>query len=279
VSNGTPPARREKASEAFAELVSLVHRLRAPGGCPWDAEQTHASIKNYAIEEAHELGEAIDRGQDREMCDELGDLLLQVLFHAEMASERGAFDIGDVIAGLGSKLVRRHPHVFADETVGSSADVVANWAKIKAQERSEAGADSESRSAIAGVPRAMPALLRAHRLGQKAAAVPFDWDEAQDVRAKLEEEMCELDSALSSGDAEAASAEVGDVIFTAASLARKLGRDAETLLQESLDRFERRFRRMEGDLLALGKSVGDATAQERDTAWDRAKLDERNRRS
>jgi tetrapyrrole methylase family protein/MazG family protein len=264
--------RENSASDAFAHLIALMHRLRAPGGCPWDAEQTHGSIKNYLIEEAYEAVEAIDRASDGELRDELGDVLLQVVFHAEMAAERQAFDIRGVIDGLSAKLIRRHPHVFGDETARSSEEVTANWARIKAQERNTADtAPTNVPYALAGVPRALPALLRAHRLGQKAAAANFDWDTPEEVRAKLEEEIRELDAALAQGDAASAARELGDVVFTAASLARKLGCNAETLVQAALDRFERRFKEMERDLCAHGKAVESSSPGDLQAAWDRAK--------
>src|SRR5258706_8261256 len=163
--------------QAFEELVRIMHRLRAPGGCPWDREQSHESIKPYLIEEAYEVAEAIDARDDRELCTELGDLLLQIVFHAEMASETQRFAIADVIQAISEKMVRRHPHVFADVEVSGADEVLRNWSRIKAEERQH----SDDSSALAGVPRAMPALLRAQRLGEKAAHAGFDWSDARGV--------------------------------------------------------------------------------------------------
>jgi len=196
-----------------------------------------------------------------------------------MAAERDAFNIDDVIETLCAKLVRRHPHVFGDVSVASSEDVVANWTRIKAQEKRAAGREDAraNPSALDGVPRALPALLRAHRLGRKAAAVRFDWSSSAEVRQKLAEEIDELDAALAAEDVEAAGAELGDVLFTAASLARQLGRNAEDLLHDALARFEQRFREMESDFGARGDGVENATAAELEDAWQRAKARERER--
>ena len=183
------------AAQAFERLVQIMHRLRGPGGCPWDGEQTHQSIKPYLIEEAYQVIEAIDRGDDRELRSELGDLLLQIVFHAEMASETDRFDIADVVRTIGDKMVRRHPHVFGDTAVTGTADVLRNWSRIKAEERK----NDEDRSALAGVPRGMPALLRAQRLGEKASHTGFDWSEARAVLAKLHEELGEIETALLGG--------------------------------------------------------------------------------
>ena len=253
--------------EAFEELVRIMHRLRSPGGCPWDGEQTHASIKPYTIEEAYEVAEAIDSGDDRELCTELGDLLLQIVFHAEMASERKAFAITDVIAAISEKMVRRHPHVFADVQVSGADEVLRNWSKIKADER-KAGGDT---SALAGVPRAMPALLRAQRLGEKAGHAGFDWTEASGVLEKLREELGELESAMASGDREHAAAELGDLLYAATSLARHLGAVAEDALNGAADRFSTRFRHMESALAATQRDVHGASPEELEALWQAAK--------
>lgn len=254
----------------FADLVAILHRLRSPGGCPWDAEQTHQSLRPYLIEEAYEVLEAIDEADDRELRDELGDLLLQVVFHAELAEERGAFAIRDVVEAICAKLVRRHPHVFADVTVGSSADVERNWAEIKKVERAERGnADS---SAIDGVPRALPGLTRAHRLGEKASAVGFDWSAAHEVRAKVAEELAEADHAAATGDLEAFGEEIGDLLFAVASWARLSGVHAETALESALGKFSRRFRTLENALRADGKKLDECSAAELEGAWQAAKV-------
>jgi tetrapyrrole methylase family protein/MazG family protein/ATP diphosphatase len=253
--------------EAFEELVRIMHRLRAPGGCPWDREQSHASIKPYTIEEAYEVVEAIDAGDDAELCAELGDLLLQIVFHAEMASERRAFTIGDVLAAISEKMVRRHPHVFAGAQVGSADEVLRNWSRIKADERRT----SEDASALAGVPRAMPALLRAQRLGEKAGHAGFDWRTPAGVLDKLREELGELETALASGDRDAAAAELGDLLYAATSLARHLGVVAEDALQRAADRFTARFRHMEAALAAQQREVHGTAAADLEMLWQAAK--------
>jgi MazG family protein len=246
-----------------------MHQLRAPGGCPWDAEQTHESIKPYLIEEAYEAVEAIESGSDAELCDELGDVLLQVVFHAEMASERGAFDADDVARALCEKLVRRHPHVFAEITVESSAEVAANWATIKAAERT-AKTDAPT-SVLQGVPRALPSLLRAHRLGRKASSVGFDWPSSAGARAKIDEELAEVEDAIRNGDRDAVGRELGDLLFAVTSYARLLDHNAETVLRETLIRFEERFRALEEDLRRRGLDVAEVDPRELDAAWESSK--------
>ena len=253
--------------ETFEELVRIMHRLRSPGGCPWDGEQTHASIKPYTIEEAYEVAEAIDAGDDRELCTELGDLLLQIVFHAEMASEREAFAVADVIRAISEKMIRRHPHVFADLQVSGADEVLRNWSRIKAEERKH----SDDTSALAGVPRAMPGLLRGQRLGEKAAHAGFDWSDIDGVLAKLREELAELEAAVASGDRTAATAELGDLLFAGTSLARHLGAVAEDALQGASDRFSKRFRHMEAALAASGRDTHCVSADELNALWEDAK--------
>jgi tetrapyrrole methylase family protein/MazG family protein len=252
---------------AFEELVRIMHRLRAPGGCPWDREQSHESIKPYLIEEAYEVAEAIEARDDAELCTELGDLLLQIVFHAEMASETQRFAIADVIQAISEKMVRRHPHVFADVEVSGADEVLRNWSRIKAEERR----DSDDASALAGVPRAMPALLRAQRLGEKAAHAGFDWATPRGVLAKLREELDEIDAALVAGDHAAAQAELGDLLFAATSLARHLDGSAEDALRQAADRFERRFRHVEAALTEAGNEMRNASPADLDALWEAAK--------
>ncbi len=254
-------------AEAFGELVRIMARLRAPGGCPWDREQTHDSIKPYLVEETYEVVEAIDNRDDRELATELGDLLLQIVFHAQMASEDGRFTIVDVVRAINEKLVRRHPHVFSDLQVDSTAEVLRNWSKIKAAERD----GSDDRSALAGVPRGMPALLRAQRLGEKAAHVGFDWERAEDVLAKVSEELDELRRAIDSGDASTIGAEIGDLLLATTSIARHLDVNAEDALTQAADRFDQRFRHMEDQLAAQGRSLDEMSASEKDELWEAAK--------
>jgi len=258
------------AAEAFARLIAIMARLRGPGGCPWDREQSHASIKPYLIEEAYEVVEAIERADDEDLCSELGDLLLQIVFHAQMASEAGRFTINDVVEAINEKLIRRHPHVFADAKVGDSDDVVRNWSRIKAEERIH----SADRSALAGVPRSMPALLRAQRLGDKASGVGFDWASAAGVLAKVREELEELEEAIAAADAAATEAELGDLLYAITSLARHLQIRAEDALTGASDRFSRRFRRMEEKLEQEGRELRDTRAEEKDALWEEVKRSE-----
>ncbi len=254
--------------ERFEKLVGIMHRLRAPGGCPWDGEQTHETIKPYLIEEAYEVLEAIDGGDDKELCGELGDLLLQVVFHAEMASETSRFEIGDVIQAICDKMVRRHPHVFADTEVSGAEEVLQNWSKIKEAERRESKQDD---SALAGVPRAMPALLRAHRIGEKAGHAGFDWPDVRGVVAKIHEELDELERAMASETSERIAAEIGDLIFATTSLARHLKIRSEDALGAATDRFTQRFRAMESELRERAQAMSELSDREKDDLWKRAK--------
>jgi tetrapyrrole methylase family protein/MazG family protein len=265
------------AGKRFEALVATMHTLRAPGGCPWDAEQTHTSLKPYVIEEAHEVCDAIDSGDDGALADELGDVLLQVVFHAELAAERRAFAVDDVIERLNAKLVRRHPHVFAGATAETSADVLSNWSKIKREERNsedertEANGSTARSGALGGIPRTMPALLRAHRLGERAAAVGFDWRNAGGVRDKVREELEELAAAESDTIPERVLEEIGDALFTLGSYARHCGANAEMILHAALDRFQARFEHMEAELSADGLRMEDLDEMSLDAAWQRAK--------
>lgn len=256
----------------FSSLVALMHRLRAPGGCPWDAEQDHNSLRPYLVEETYEVLDAIDSHDDAELCDELGDVLLQVVFHAELAAERGAFTINDVIAGLCTKLIRRHPHVFADTVVASSQEVVANWGRIKASERRAARTESPS-SVLDGVASELPSLSRAHRLGERAARVGFDWNRPTEARAKITEELAELDAAMGSSDRAAIAHELGDLLLATVNLARLLGLNGELLARDASARFERRFRHMEAALAAEGRRMEEASPEELDARWRRAKAE------
>lgn len=258
------------AAEAFAELVRIMERLRGPGGCPWDREQTRESIKPYLIEEAYEVAEAIEDQNLDELRTELGDLLLQVVFHAQMAHEEGLFSIEDVIRAITEKMIRRHPHVFGNTAVKDSDEVLRNWARIKAEERQ----DREDRSAVTGVPRALPALLRAHRLSEKASRVGFDWDDADAVMEKVKEEFGELQSALELSDNRAVAAELGDLLFALTSLARHLDVHAEDALHGANARFIRRFRYMEERLAERQQNVHDVSLEEMNLLWEEAKREE-----
>ncbi len=255
--------------ESFEKLVDIMHRLRAPGGCPWDGEQTHESIKPYLIEEAYEVLEAIDSKDDTELRTELGDLLLQVVFHAEMAAETDRFSIVGVIDAICEKLVRRHPHVFGDTEVSGSKEVLENWSKIKQRERR----NSNDASALAGVPKAMPALLRAHRIAEKASSAGFDWSRPEGVLDKLREELAELEQAVASEGTQRIEAELGDLLFAATSLARHLGIRSEDALGGATNRFEARFRNMERTLEADERDLTEMTEGEKESAWQQAKIE------
>ena len=259
-------------SDAFAELVSVVARLREPGGCPWDREQTHESLVPYVIEEAHEVAEAIESKDPARLMDELGDLLLQVMLHARIAEEAGHFDVAAACRGLTDKLVRRHPHVFADAHAGSAEEVTQRWERIKQEEKRAKG---EIAGVLAGVPKALPALLKAQRLTEKAGKFGFDWPSAEAVVEKLREEIGELEADVLAGRKEQAREEFGDVLFVLANMARHLGIDAEGALQGSNAKFTRRFAHVEARLREGGRTPAEATLQEMDALWDEAKRLER----
>jgi MazG family protein len=245
-------------------LVDLVRRLREPGGCPWDQAQTPASVRRFVQEEAHEVVEAIDLGDDGALHKELGDLLFLVVLLSRMAEERGAFSFADVAGAVHAKMIRRHPHVFGGADPGEPG--LRRWEALKAQER------PASASALEGIPRALPALLRAHRVGEKAAGVGFDWTEVAGVRSKVDEELAELDVALSAGDPAAIEHEFGDVLLSLASLGRHIpGTGAEDALRAAVDRFEGRFRTMEGHAAAEGASLRDLSPDALEALWARAK--------
>ena len=248
--------------------------LRTPKtGCPWDLEQTFATIAPYTLEEAYEVVDAIARGDLRDLKDELGDLLLQVVFHARMAQEQGAFDFGDVVAGITTKLIRRHPHVFADEQGRTAEAVKGLWERIKAEEKAERGVAEEG--ALASVPVALPALTRALKLQEKAGRVGFDWNDVRAVLAKVREEADEIEADLDRKDAANAAHEVGDLLFAVVNLARHLNADPEGVLRAANLKFERRFASIERALAARGKTPKDATLAEMDALWDAAKAAEK----
>lgn len=252
-------------------LLDVMRRLRDPeNGCPWDIEQTFESIAPYTIEEAYEVAEAITRGDRAELRDELGDLLLQVVYHARMAEEEGAFDFDAVAQGIADKMIRRHPHVFGDETVESADAQTARWEETKAAER------GASTSALDGVALALPALVRAQKLQKRAARVGFDWPDASGVTSKIAEEARELAEEAKNGDQTRIEEEYGDLLFCVAVLGQHLGVDAEQALLGANRKFERRFRGVESRLAAMGKSAGDSTLEEMDRLWDAVKLAEKN---
>ena len=257
-------------------LLEIMAALRTPQtGCPWDLEQDFSSIAPYTIEEAYEVVDAISKGDLVELREELGDLLLQVVFHARMAAEQGAFDFGDVVEAITSKMIRRHPHVFADAGNVSATDVTALWAEIKAEEkaakRATAGSEGREGGLLGEVPRALPALTRAVKLQSKASSVGFDWNDARQVLAKIREEADEIEAELDSGDAAGLHAEIGDLLFAVANLARHARSDPESALRKTNAKFERRFGFIETELARRGKPLGSASLAEMDALWDEAK--------
>ena len=275
-----------KPSPDIARLIEIMAALRTPGsGCPWDLEQNFQTIAPYTIEEAYEVADAIDRGDLDDLKDELGDLLLQVVFHARMAEEQGSFAFGDVVQAINEKLIRRHPHVFGDKGGMSTGEVNVQWDQIKAQEneakkaaRARAGkgpalvTSSLGRAgALSGVSPGLPALARALKLQQKASKVGFDWNSAQAVIDKIREETDEIEAELLNGDAEKLKGEVGDLLFVVVNLARHLDVDPETALRTCNLKVERRFAAIEDGLATVGKRPEDATLAEMDALWDAAK--------
>ena len=261
----------------ISRLLEIMAALRTPGtGCPWDLQQDFASIAPYTIEEAYEVADAIARGDLTDLREELGDLLLQVIFHARMAQEQGAFAFADVVATLTDKLVRRHPHVFGEARGLTPGAVESLWERIKSQERKEKpGRDEGGEGALAGVPVTLPALTRALKLQIKAARVGFDWNDPLAVLAKIAEEADEIEAEIANGDRTAAQAEVGDLLFAVVNLARHLGIDPETALRGSNRKFERRFAAVEQALAARGKTPAQATLTEMEELWTAAKTAER----
>jgi len=255
-------------ADSFLRLVGIMARLRGPGGCPWDREQTPESLRPYVIEEAYEVLEAIEGGDPDALRDELGDLLLQVVFQAELAAEAGRFTIADVASTVADKLVRRHPHVFGGVEVRDADEVMRNWRRIKAEEVHARGGEHDP---LASVPAALPALARAQQLGEKARQLGLDWADTAGVLAKLREEQAELEAAVAADDRAAAARELGDVLLTLTSLARHLHVPAEMALRDAADRFVVRARRAEAAARAGGVALVDLGPDERDRLWARAK--------
>ena len=260
----------------FDDLVATMARLRGPGGCPWDREQTHASLRPYLLEESYETLEAIDEGTPDQLRRELGDLLLQVVFHAQMAAEAGTFTIDDVIAGLVEKLIRRHPHVFGDVRVTGSGDVLTHWEAIKARERTEglhggAQRDIAGESVLDGLPRALPALALAQRLQERAAQTGFTWPDLRAAVAKVREELAELDAATARGNDARAAEELGDLLFTVANLPRYVGLDGEQALRDACAKFRGRFARLEARARADGRALREYTPDELLALWRAAR--------
>ena len=264
-----------KPSRDIARLIEIMAALRTPGsGCPWDLEQDFRSIAPYTIEEAYEVADAIARGDLTDLKDELGDLLLQVVYHARMAEEQDAFAFADVVEGITAKMIRRHPHVFADAEGQTAEHVKGLWERIKDDEKAERG-EAAPGGALAGVPVALPALTRALKLQDKAGRVGFDWNDPRAVLAKIREEADEIEAEIDAADKAKTSAEVGDLLFAVVNLARHLGADPEGILRDTNRKFERRFASIERALAARGLTPKDASLAEMDALWDAAKAAEK----
>ena len=259
-------------------LRRIMHLLRAPGGCPWDAEQTHASLVRHLLEEAYEVAAAVRSGSRDELVDELGDLLLQPVFHAEIASETGAFDLDDVARAICEKLIRRHPHVFGEASADTAEAVLAQWETIKAGEKAgsnPARAATAEDYLLKRSNEGQPALLAAAKLQRKVAEVGFDWPDLAPVIAKVREELDEVEEAIAGGSSAETGAEIGDLLFAVVNLARKAGHEAELLLDEANRKFVRRFQAVEDELRRAGQRPGEVDLRALDAAWDRVKERER----
>ena len=265
-------------SKSFDELVAVMARLRAPGGCPWDHEQTYASLSQYLLEEAYETFDAIQEadstGDTTNLKEELGDLLLQVIFHSTIGAERGDFTIDEVADGVTQKLVLRHPHVFGDTKLERAEDVLDNWDKLKADERAASGKEIKNHDSILDeVPIHFPALLEALKLTKRAAKVGFDWPDVEPVFEKLSEEVDELRAAIESKSTEEVAEEIGDLLFVVVNLARKLDIEPETALKRCNRKFRKRFRFIENKLRSSGKQLNESSLDEMDSLWNAAKLE------
>ena len=283
-----PKSSAANAGEWFAKLVAVQKRLRAPNGCPWDREQTHATLRTYLIEETYEVLEALDSGDDAKFAEEMGDLLLQVLFHSDIAREERRFYIVDVIRQIHDKMIRRHPHVFGNVSAKNSAEVLKNWEKIKAQERHDAAAGNKLQngkipdsaqpetpaSILDGVPRSLPAALEALQLTRKAARSGFDWEHADGIFEKMREETAELRHALATETPEKTEEELGDLLFAAVNLARFLHIDPEIALKRANAKFSRRFREMEALAHSRNLDFSEVPRAQKESLWDAIKHQE-----
>ncbi len=260
----------------FEELIKVMKTLHGPGGCPWDNEQTHESLKPYLIEEAYEVIDAINSGADRQLIEELGDLLLQVIFHAQIADSQGRFNINDVINGIIEKLKRRHPHVFGDIRVEGSEQVLKNWEKIKRKEKREI---KNGGSVLDGLPKNLPALIKARRIQEKVSRIGFDWAHTEDVILKIDEELRELKEANKKNDRAAIEEELGDLLFSVANLARFVSLCPEDALRKTIDKFQKRFQYIERELPKHGKKLEEASLEEMDKLWEEIKTRETKQKS
>jgi len=265
-----PPIVRQLASEKpIDRLIRIMRMLRSKKGCPWDREQNLSTLKQYLVEESYEVLDAIDSGDRSRLADELGDLLLQVVFQAQICSEEGSFTFDHVAEGICAKLIRRHPHVFGAVKVNGSADVLRNWEKIKRTEK-----DGAPRSAVAGIPRHLPALHKAQQVQKKAARVGFDWDTVHSVVAKVDEELAEVKAAMKSRRPKRTKEEIGDLLFSVVNLSRFLGHNAEEALDDTIAKFVRRFQGVENKLHQQGRQMTDCSLAELDAIWNRIKRSE-----
>lgn len=260
----------------FLRLVQIMARLRSPEGCPWDREQTPESLAPYLVEETYEVLEAIDRGEPAAVCEELGDLLLQVVFIARIFEERDAFAIADVAESIADKLVRRHPHVFSGRPLRDRKELEADWHRIKSEEK---GQTQEMTGILAGVPSRLPALMRARKLTEKASRAGFDWPDLDGVMAKVHEELEELARSIRTAEEDAVQDELGDLLFAVVNLGRFLRVDAENALRKTIDRFVRRFAHIENTLAAQGRDLARTSLEEMDQLWEEAKVRERKKPS
>lgn len=256
----------EGPSASLQRFVDIIATLRSPGGCPWDRKQTHATLRPYLLEESYELIDAIDAGNDADMAEELGDVLLQVVLHAQVAHDRGAFDIATVIERISDKMVRRHPHVFAGGTAEDAEAVLKAWKELKR---------AEGRGLLDGVPKSAPAVQRAQQLATRAGSVGFDWPSPGEVIAKIREETLEVEEAMASGSRDAMEDELGDLMFAVVNLGRKLGLDAEAALRRTNAKFERRFRGVVSKLEERGRLPEQSNLEEMDGLWEEVKREER----
>ena len=281
------PARKTSASanprfgKLFEDLVELQIRLLAPNGCPWDREQTHESLRTYLIEEAYEVLDALESGDPDKFAEELGDLLLQIIFHSQLASQAGRFNVGDVIERVHTKMVRRHPHVFGNEKADSAAQVLKNWEQLKAEERRQERAarglhaadspEEKSASLLSGIPRTLPAVIEAYQLTRRASRVGFDWPNIAGVLEKLREEIRELETEIANGNSANIESEAGDLLFSVVNVVRFVKLDPEIALKKANRKFVERFRDMESESSAAGKKLADLSAGELDALWNSAK--------
>lgn len=261
----------KKERYSYQDLLDIMTKLRAPDGCPWDREQDHKTLKRYMIEESYEVLEAIDEENPKKICDELGDVLLQVVFHAQIAKENGQFDMSDVIHGVSSKMINRHRHVFGEEEAQTADDVMVIWEKVKKDEK---GLQTQTQ-VLKDVPGNLPALMRSFKVQQKAAQVGFDWDDVKDALLKVKEEIGELEDAYASGDTAHAEEELGDLLFAVVNVSRFMKIQPELALTATVNKFIRRFEYVETKAGEQGRQLADMSLKDMDALWDEAKLKEK----